>query len=189
MNDMQQFNRQSGFTLIELLVVIAIIGVLSSTVLASLTDARASARDAAIKQQVRALQQTFELIRLETGAYSFNFGGFENNGGSNHSCTEEPSFSGSVVGSYGEDLREICQAIADATEPSNSFMLWGPGAVGSGGPAYSNEVRARNYSITVRLNSGDVFCIGSNSEVYEGPLNPGTGNWEGAGCYNYEFFQ
>lgn len=38
--------REKGFTLIELLVVIAIIGVLASTVLASLNTARAKARDA-----------------------------------------------------------------------------------------------------------------------------------------------
>ncbi len=53
----------AGFTLIELLVVVAIIGVLATTVLSSLQDSRAAARDARRFQEVRQLQTALELYR------------------------------------------------------------------------------------------------------------------------------
>ena len=60
----QKYFSNRGFTLIELLVVIAIIGVLASTVLASLNTARAKARDARrltdVRQLVLAMQLYFD---------------------------------------------------------------------------------------------------------------------------------
>lgn len=50
----------NGFTLIELLVVIAIISLLSSVVLASLSGARASARDTRRKQDLRQIEQALQ---------------------------------------------------------------------------------------------------------------------------------
>ena len=55
------FRKIRGFTLIELLVVISIIGLLSSVVLASLSGARESARDARRQQDVRQIQTAIEL--------------------------------------------------------------------------------------------------------------------------------
>lgn len=52
-----------GFTLIELMVVITIIGLLASTVLASLADSRGAARDAVRIQAVKELQKALELYR------------------------------------------------------------------------------------------------------------------------------
>jgi prepilin-type N-terminal cleavage/methylation domain-containing protein len=60
---------QSGFTLIELLVVIAIIGLLSSTVLVSLSEVRARARDAIRVQDITNLTKAIEAYNLIYDAY------------------------------------------------------------------------------------------------------------------------
>jgi prepilin-type N-terminal cleavage/methylation domain-containing protein len=59
----------TGFTLIELLVVITIIGLLASTVLASVSAARAKSRDAARISQIREVQKALELYYIRSGAY------------------------------------------------------------------------------------------------------------------------
>lgn len=54
-------HKRSGFTLIELLVVIGIIGVLASTVLASVAPAREKARDARRMQDLNNIRTALEL--------------------------------------------------------------------------------------------------------------------------------
>lgn len=60
---------KKGFTLIELLVVISIIGVLSSTILGSLSDARASARDARRQLDIKNIQTALEIYYTNNGEY------------------------------------------------------------------------------------------------------------------------
>ena len=62
-------NLSKGFTLIELLVVIAIIGVLASTVLASVNSARIKARDARRKADLKQISLALELYYDAYGAY------------------------------------------------------------------------------------------------------------------------
>lgn len=60
---------KKGFTLIELLVVIAIIGVLASTVLASINTARAKSRDARRVADIRQISLALELYYDTNGSY------------------------------------------------------------------------------------------------------------------------
>lgn len=62
--------QRRGFTLIELLVVIAIIGILSSVVLASVSSARKSAKEANILQNLSSAQTQAELYYNANGSYT-----------------------------------------------------------------------------------------------------------------------
>ena len=56
---------QRGFTLIELLVVVAIIGALSSIMLPNFMAARERARDSQRKSDLKQLQKSLELYKLD----------------------------------------------------------------------------------------------------------------------------
>jgi type II secretion system protein G len=62
-------SNKAGFTLIELLVVIAIIGLLASVVLVSLNSARAKARDAKRRGDLKQLATALALYYNENNAY------------------------------------------------------------------------------------------------------------------------
>ena len=64
--------KQKGFTLIELLVVISIIGLLSSVVLASLTNVRRKARDAIRLNDLKQFQTALTLGYDKIGSYGIN---------------------------------------------------------------------------------------------------------------------
>lgn len=117
-----KFNR--GFTLIELLVVISIIGLLSSFVLASLSVARASARDSERIAAVKQIQNALELYALD---HNGNYPGYLNTSAVNG----ESAFARSVAGSL-----EI--------GTGNSGCGYGsPGASGDGVPNYMPGIWCR----------------------------------------------
>ena len=60
-------NNKKGFTLIELLVVIAIIGILSGTVIVSMSGAQDSAKNARIEAGMDQLRSVAEVYRLLNG--------------------------------------------------------------------------------------------------------------------------
>ena len=62
---------KKGFTLIELLVVIAIIGILSGTVVVSMSGAQGTAKDARIKSSLGQLRTATEVYKFgAAGAYN-----------------------------------------------------------------------------------------------------------------------
>lgn len=61
--------KQKGFTLIELLVVISIVGLLATTITASLSSARAKARDAVRLANFERIQNALDIYRNEKGVY------------------------------------------------------------------------------------------------------------------------
>ncbi len=76
----KNFNNK-GFTLIELLVVIAIIGILSSTILASLNTARVKSRDVRRLSDIKQLNLALELFFDSKGHYPGNTVEGVSNGG------------------------------------------------------------------------------------------------------------
>jgi prepilin-type N-terminal cleavage/methylation domain-containing protein len=74
-------NNKKGFTLIELLVVIAIIGILSGTVIVSMSGAQDSAKNARIEAGMDQLRSVAEVYRLLHGnKYSSGTNNFSTEG-------------------------------------------------------------------------------------------------------------
>ncbi len=112
-----------GFTLIELLVVVAIIGVLTSIVMVSLSNARGKGADAAVKTNLDTVKAQAELFA------SNNNSSFLPAGGSVFSLGACPVYNASGTNMLSKD-KTIADAIAEAKNRGsgsacyNSSSVW-----------------------------------------------------------------
>ena len=163
---MKNYSGSRGFTLIELLVVISIIGLLSSVVLASLSSARAKAKDAAIKQNVAQMTRLMALNYSDYGSYTQLQSSWDY---SSANCDD--SFSGN----YAEQMRNICRQIVSLNSGQGIHT----------GVQYVGEVTADNsFSIMAYLPYlQQWYCAGSSGANSD--KTPSTyAQWVGPGCWS-----
>lgn len=164
--------RTKGFTLIELLVVIAIIGVLASIVLASLTSARAKARDARRVATLQELQKALELYYANTGSYPITtFGCIPT-----WQCWDSTTanFPGSGAGPLLPLAYIDMTKLKDPSQNDNGTACNRPGGSGSYLYAYYSD-NGQRYMLATALENAPAV---SSANYYNGTFGcSGFANW------------
>ena len=144
-----------GFTLIELLVVIAIIGLLASVVMASLNSARAKARDARRRADLRQVATALEMYYDTNNAYPSTGGVWYGNCGS--------------YGSYGTS--GASGYIPNLAPTYMSVLPLDPKYNGSGG-CYLYNSNGTDYKLLAHQTTESV-CPVSSSDTFWDPIRNG----------------
>ncbi|MEI6490188.1 MAG: type II secretion system protein [bacterium] len=168
--------KNRGFTLIELLVVIAIIALLSSVVLASLSQARAKGKDAAIKSDLRQMTILLQQEYNDRRSYQGLQGRWDDIWvPSSHACEDmfPPNDLNTNTSAYKGQMIAICNDILK-NSPSGGGVYFGHAA-----PDYNSLTgRFQRYSIGALLNNGHWYCFGNSGANNESVNNGFTE----AGC-------
>jgi prepilin-type N-terminal cleavage/methylation domain-containing protein len=161
-------NKEAGFTLIELLVVIAIIGILSTVVLASLSNAKAKGRDAAVKEALSGIPNLMALNLSQYGTY------LQLMDSGRTWITSVSDCNSRFSGDYMDQARKICVNIYNnASSPkdtsSNNKILIYNGV---------DSDSSNSYSWAASLSNGKWLCVGSSGK------GEYSNYYGGKGCYN-----
>lgn len=149
-----------GFTLIELLVVIAIIGLLASTVLASLDTVRAKARDAKRISDLNQIRLALELYFADNGYYPASGCGWDCNG-------YRYSYSVASWAALASDLAPYIDPLP--IDPvNNACAPWGS----------SNTCLSYAYGNVGRVTQEPQYDLTTHLETPNHPLRCSVNNWK-----------
>jgi prepilin-type N-terminal cleavage/methylation domain-containing protein len=173
---------KKGFTLVELLVVMAIIAVMSSVVLAALSNARERSRDAKRIADFRQIKNALELFYDQTGQYPQSPGHATWSGHWAYfsECLEEGTNCGFTVSNYEPVISKVPQDPSRTTnDPFADGATYYPGyPTGcSDGQGYriaaylegSNEALENDYDGSFYNNNGgcadanNYYCLGAGT--------------------------
>jgi prepilin-type N-terminal cleavage/methylation domain-containing protein len=151
-----------GFTIIELLVVVAIIGILASTILASLGSSRIKGNAASVKEHLMSARNAGEL--------------FYANNNSSYGTTDTGTAGADCIGAVGT----IGTLFNDASSSNIKAIINSVSSVAGVGAANMDcGATAFQWSVAVVLPGGGVWCVdynGSSRGTYSGGAYTGGTN-------------
>ncbi len=155
--------KQRGFTLIELLVVVTIIGVLSATVLASLSGAKLRGNDTGVKAEIGTIATQAVLYYGIANVYQGS--GVTNYGGGSATCDQNQSGTKTTV--FYDNTTTIDIPIQNAIANLKKDALGGTAK-------YPGNVvcrsQASTYLVMAQLSNGNWYCADANRDhVIFGP--------------------
>lgn len=165
-----------GFTLIELLVVIAIIGILSSVVFSSISNARMKGRDARRVADLKQIALALELYFDANGQYPSVFG-YPLNTGSYYDYSDDPTSWGDLQTKLQPYIPKLPKdPINNGTAPwFDGGYEYVYGNVGDGLIALDNATGALGYDLVTQLETpGHPLSCG---RVHEYKSYFRLGNW------------
>lgn len=181
----KSLSSKKGFTLIELLVVISIIGILSAIIVINLQDARARARDAKTKSNIKKLETALRMYYNDYQEFpdECNGGGkynvFEGCGTNGNSCCGDTSTCSNV--NFGFAAGTNCETIYMNAFPEEfgSSIYYKHDDTTDKYCLYASLENASDPDITKTKDQCESACTTAN-----GGSNPLTGSSDYAACSN-----